>query len=98
MTGILNAVGGRQVSYALDAVSQGGTISTLANVLLKTSPDGKGKIATVLPPSEEERKQIPESVSVNFHQVSSAYGEDEERKGLSLHNILPIIFILIYLY
>ena len=61
-----------------DAVTENGSTLLLARVLSKVSPDGKGKITYVLPPPEDELKQIPSGIEYERTSVGSAYGGDEE--------------------
>ena len=65
------------VSHVFDAVSENGSTIPLSQVLLKTSPNGKGKITVVLPLNEEEIKQAPEGISISRTWVRTAQQENE---------------------
>ena len=80
---MVEAAGEHPVSHVFDAVSENGSTLPLSQVLLKTSPDGKGKIVVVLPISEEEKKQVPQGITITQTWVRSAQKENEECKYLT---------------
>lgn len=84
------------VSHVFDAVSENGSTIPLSQVLLKTSPNGKGKITVVLPINEEEIKRAPEGISISRTWVRTAQQENEaceyfELKAESLINFFALL-------
>ncbi|KAI0094316.1 GroES-like protein [Irpex rosettiformis] len=75
---LVKASSGHQISHVFDAVSQDGSTLLLARVLVKISPNGKGKVTYVLFLTDEESKQLPAGIEAEQTAVSTAYGEDEE--------------------
>lgn len=73
---MIKAAGSRPITYAYDAVALNNSTLTLARVLLKTSPSGKGKVISTEPLTQEEHEYWPKEIEYQRVGVWTAYDAD----------------------
>jgi len=72
-------VGGGEIHYVYDAVSEHGSFEA-STIALSKSKNGTGKYTHVLPLSEEQTKTLPKGVTTHHEMCNVAYQGDEEEK------------------
>lgn len=72
-------VGGGDIHYVYDAVSEHGSFEA-STIALSKSKNGTGRYTHVLPLSDDQTKSLPKGVTTHHEMCNVAYGGTEEEK------------------